>query len=308
MNSIGMNRRAIRKKHWKAEWQLHMLLLPAMVLLLIFAYLPMFGNIMAFQDYKPGLGFLHSKLVGLKYFKTLFALPNIGRVVSNTLTIAILKIVLGTLSAIILALLLNEIRSGWFQRIVQTIVYLPHFVSWVILGSILTVMLASDGLINRCLGWFGLEPVFFLGDNFWFRVVLIVSDIWKEVGFGTIIYLAAIMGVDMALYEAAIVDGAGRWKQTWHVTLPAMMPVIVLVSTLNLGGLLNAGFDQIFNMYNSLVMEGSDIIDTFVYRLGMESAKFSLATAVGLIKSLISVVLISSSYYLAYHFADYRVF
>ena len=169
-------------------------------------------------------------------------------------------------------------------------------------------MLSSDGMINNLIVAMGGQPIFFLGDNGWFRFILILTDVWKGVGFGTVVYLAAITAIDPTLYEAAVMDGAGRIRQTWHVTIPGMMPIIVLMAMLNLGNLMNAGFDQIFNMYNTLVMDSSDIIDTLVYRLGMVSAKFSLATAVGLLKSVITMILMSVSYFLAYKFADYRVF
>ena len=169
-------------------------------------------------------------------------------------------------------------------------------------------MLSNDGMINNLIVAMGGQPIFFLGDNGWFRFILILTDVWKGVGFGTVVYLAAITAIDPTLYEAAVMDGAGRIRQTWHVTIPGMMPIIVLMAMLNLGNLMNAGFDQIFNMYNTLVMDSSDIIDTLVYRLGMVSAKFSLATAVGLLKSVITMILMSVSYFLAYKFADYRVF
>ncbi|GHU66416.1 protein lplB [Clostridia bacterium] len=296
------------KTYIKREYALHLMMIPAIIFLLIFAYYPMYGNIMAFQDFNPGKGFLHSPYAGLKHFRTLIALPNIGNVFSNTVVIALLKISIGTLSAIIVALMLNEVRSNLLRRSVQTIIYLPYFLSWVILGTIFTSMFNASGLFNIIIQNLTGETIFFLGDNRWFRILLIATDVWKNVGFGTVVYLAAITGIDPSLYEAAVVDGAGRGKQTWHITLPGMMPIIVLVSMLNLGGLLNAGFDQIFNMYNNLVMDSADIIDTLVYRLGLQSAKFSLSTAVGLLKSVISLVLISTSYYLAYRFADYRVF
>ena len=226
----------------------------------------------------------------------------------NTVFLASSKLICGTICSIVLALLLNEVRSSLYRRTIQTVVYMPYFLSWVILGSIFTSMLDSDGLVNQVIMMLGGEPIFFLGDNGWFRFILVATDVWKGMGFGTVVYLAAITGIDPTLYEAAVMDGAGRMKQTWHVTLPGMMPIIALTAMLNLGNLMNAGFDQVFNMYNTLVMESADIIDTLVYRLGMVSAKFSLATAVGLLKSVISMVLIATSYILAYKFADYRVF
>lgn len=299
---------AKRRIDWRLEAPLHLMMLPAVILLAIFCYYPLYGNIMAFQNFNPGLGFLHSPFVGLKYFKTLMALPNIGKVFFNTVFIAAAKIFFGTLSAIVLSLMLNEVRRTGYRRMVQTVVYMPYFLSWVILGSIFTSMLSSDGMVNQVIVSLGGQPIFFLGDNAWFRFILIATDVWKGVGFGTVVYLAAITAIDPTLYEAAVMDGAGRIRQTLHVTIPGMMPIIVLMAMLNLGNLMNAGFDQIFNMYNSLVMDSSDIIDTLVYRLGMVSAKFSLATAVGLLKSVITMALMSVSYFLAYKFADYRVF
>jgi len=297
-----------QKINWRMEIPLHIMMIPAVILLAIFSYFPMLGNVMAFQNFKAGLGFLHSPWAGLKYFRTLFALPDIGQVFYNTVSIAAAKLFFGTVAAIILALMLNEVRSNLYRRVIQTIVYMPHFLSWVILGTIFTSMFAGDGMVNQLIKRMGGQEIFFLGSNKWFRFLLIATDVWKGVGFGTVVYLAAITSIDPTLYEAAIMDGAGRWRQTWHVTLPGMLPIIVLMAMLNLGQLMNAGFDQIFNMYNSLVMDTADIIDTLVYRLGMQSAKFSLATAVGLFKSVISMILISVSYFLAYKFADYRVF
>lgn len=297
-----------KKINWKLEFPLHIMMLPSLILLAIFCYYPMYGNVMAFQNFNPGLGFTNSPWAGLKYFRTLFALPDIDQVFFNTVFLAASKLICGTFCSIVLALLLNEVRSSLYRRTIQTVVYMPYFLSWVILGSIFTSMLDSDGMVNQVIMMLGGEPIFFLGDNGWFRFILVATDVWKGVGFGTVVYLAAITGIDPTLYEAAVMDGAGRFKQTWHVTLPGMMPIIVLTAMLNLGNLMNAGFDQIFNMYNPLVMESADIIDTLVYRLGMVSAKFSLATAVGLLKSVISMALIATSYALAYKFADYRVF
>ena len=300
--------RRSRHINWKMELPLHVMMIPAIVCLAIFCYFPMYGNIMAFQNFKPGKGFLNSEIVGLKYFRQLFALPNIWQVLSNTVSIATLKIVFGTLSAILVALLLNELRCVAYKRVIQTIIYMPHFLSWVILGSIFTSMLDSQGVINSIIVACGGTTKFFLGDGWWFRLILIITDVWKGVGFNTVVYLAAITSIDPTLYEAAVMDGAGRIRQTWYVTLPGMMPIIVLMALLSLGNVLNAGFDQIFNMYNTTMLDVSDIIDTLVYRLGMISAKFSLATAVGLLKSVVSMILIAASYYLAYRFADYRVF
>lgn len=293
----------------RGTWMLHLMLVPAVVLTFVFSYVPMFGILMAFQQYKPRLGFLHSPWVGLEHFSFMLHNDYFLRITGNTLFFACIKIMLNLIIPFVFALLLNEVRRSFVKRAVQTLVYLPHFMSWVILAGILIDVLSQTGLLNRLLvGLFGIQPIFFLGDGAWFRLVVIASDVWKEFGFSTIVFLAALAGVHPALYEAAEVDGASRWKQTWHVTIPSLIPILVVVATLALGGVLNANFDQIFNLYNSLVYDKGDIIDTFVYRQGLLSSQFSFATAVGLFKSLISLILIGVSYTLAYRFANYRIF
>lgn len=220
-----------------------------------------------------------------------------------------MKIIAGLVVPITIAILLNELRQEWMKRTFQTMVYLPHFLSWVLLsGIIIDVLSPSTGIVNQILGLFGAKPIFFLGDNKWFPYVMVITDVWKEFGFGTIIYLAALTNINPSLYEAAEIDGAGRWKQTINVTLPGMMPIIVLMLTLNIGNVLNAGFDQIFNLYSPQVYESGDVIDTFVYRMGIEQAQYGFATAVGLLKSVVSFILISVSYVMAYRFANYRIF
>ncbi len=236
-------------------------------------------------------------------------LPNFDNIMWNTFYIAMMKVILGLLVPIVIAILLNEVRHMALKRGVQTAIYLPHFLSWVVLGGIFIEILSpNDGLVNRALQSFGIEPIFFLGDNRWFPNTMILTDVWKEFGYGTIIYLAALTSINPNLYEAAQIDGASRWRQTLHVTLPGMQMVIVLLMVLNLGNLLNAGFDQIFNMYSPMVYESGDILDTFVYRIGLLDAQFGVATAVGLFKSVIALVLVSVSYYIAYKVADYRIF
>lgn len=300
------------KNKWnlKKNWPLHLLLLPAVIIAIIFQYGPMVGLVMAFQNYKPWLGFINSPWVGLEHFRTMLEYPDAKQVIWNTLVIAVLKIIFQLIVPITFALLLNEVYQMTFKRTVQTIVYLPHFLSWVILGGILIDMLSPEGgLINNILvPILHIEPIFFLGDNTWFRFVVIVSDIWKEFGFNTIVFLAAITSINPNMYEAALMDGANRWKQTIYITLPAMLPIIIVVGTLSLGGILNAGFDQIFNLYNPLVYETGDIIDTYVYRVGLQNGDFSYATAVGLFRSLISFVLVVVGYWLAYKIAKYRIF
>jgi len=298
----------IREKQG-GEASLHLMLLPGVLFVLAFCYYPMTGIAIAFEHFIPTKGFFRSEWVGLEHFHYLFQLPNFGSVLRNTVWIATMKIVLGLVVPILFALLLNEVRRTAFKRSVQTMVYLPHFLSWVILGGVLIDILSpSSGIVNSFLGYFGLGPVFFLGDEKWFPYVLVVSDIWKEFGFSTIVFLAAITSINPTLYEAAVMDGAGRIKQTIHVTLPGMMPIIVLMLTLSLGNVLNAGFDQVFNLYSPQVYSTGDIIDTLVYRIGLVDAQYSLATAVGLFKSVISLILITISYTLAYRLANYRIF
>nr|WP_307586248.1 ABC transporter permease subunit [Paenibacillus wynnii] len=286
------------------------MILPALILTIIFSYIPMAGLAIAFKNYKPGLGFSKSKWVGLEHFQYLFSIPENVQIIWNTLIIAGLKMVAGLIVPFIFALLLNEVRKMRFKKAVQTIVYMPHFLSWVILGGILSDLLARDGgLVNQVLvSLFGIKPIFFLGDGNWFRFVVVISDVWKEFGFNTIVFLASLAGINPALYEAAEVDGAGRWQQTRSITIPSLLPITIVVGTLALGNVLNAGFDQIFNLYNALVYDKGDIIDTFVYRLGIIDGKFSFSTAVGLFKSVVSFVLIVSAYRISYKLANYRIF
>lgn len=284
------------------------MLLPAAIVTLIFAYVPMGGLIMAFQDFKPYDGMFGSKFIGLEHFRFMFEYPDSKQVIWNTLIISSLKIVFGLLVPFVFAILLNEIRKMFFKRVVQTLVYLPHFISWVILGAILTDMLGSKGIVNTTLTAMGFDSIFWLGDGDWFRFTVVVSDIWQNFGFNTIVFLAALAGVNPSLYEAAEVDGANRWKQTIHITVPAMIPIAVVVGTLSLGNILNGGFDQIFNLYNSLVYDKGDIIDTFVYRTAILNGQYSFGTAVGLFKSVIGLILIVFSYRMAYKYAGYRIF
>ncbi|SFJ80389.1 putative aldouronate transport system permease protein [Paenibacillus sp. UNC496MF] len=296
-------------KRWAREWYFHAMLLPAVALVLIYCYGPMAGMAIAFEKYVPAKGIIDSKWVGLANFDFVLSLPDTYRVLYNTVFIAFMKMVCGLIAPLTTALLLNELRKIAFKRVFQTLIYLPHFLSWIILGGILLDILSpSSGLVNQVLKSFGIEPVFFLGDNRWFPFVLVATDVWKEFGFGTIVYLAALTGINPALYEAAEIDGAGRWKQTLNVTLPGIVPIIVLLSTLSLGQILNAGFDQVFNLYNSQVYESGDIIDTLVYRLGLEQYQYGVATAIGLFKSVVSFLFISLSYALAYRYANYRIF
>ncbi len=286
-----------------------MVLLPLLVLI-VFSYVPMAGIVIAFQKFIPAKGlFGDQKWIGLDNFIYIANLPHAARAFRNSLIIASLKIVFGLVVPIIVAVLLNDIRIKGLRRTIQTVIYLPDFLSWVILAGVLIDILSpSRGFVNRMIIATGFKPIFFLADPGWFRVMIVVSHVWKEFGFGTIIYLAAITTIDPGFYEAAVMDGARRFRQMWHITIPGMAMVIILIAALSLGSVLNAGFEQILNLYNPLVYETGDIIDTLVYRTGIIEAQYGPATAVGLFQSAVALMLISASYYLAYRFANYRIF
>lgn len=281
---------------------------PGMLWLFFFSIVPMVGILMAFQDFKPKRGIFGSKFVGWENFEYLFSMKDAQNVIMNTIIIAFAKIVLNMIVPLAFALMLNEVRRIRFKKTVQTIVYLPHFLSWVILASVMTNIFGYDGIVNLIGGLFGYEKKVFLSDAGFFRGFIIWTDVWKEFGYNAVIYLAALTGINPALYEASAIDGAGRWKQTLHITLPGLSTTVVLLTVLALGNILNAGFDQVFNTYNPMVYSTVDILDTWVYRIGLTKLQFSLATAAGLFKSVVSFVLIVISYALAYKFADYTIF
>lgn len=308
--SIPPVKKKSRFSYLKKEYPFHLFLLPAVILVFIYMYLPMAGLKIAFEKFIPAKGlFGNQKFIGWDNFIYLAHLPNAISALRNTVVIAIWKIILHLLVPIVVSLMLNEVRSNAFRRTAQTLIYLPHFLSWIILGSILIDILStSGGLVNNFLGLFGIEPIFFLGSNAYFRGTVIITDVWKEFGFGTIVYLAAITNIDPTQYEAATIDGANRFQRMLHVTLPNMRMIIVLMMVLSLGNVLNAGFDQVYNLYSPQVYETGDVLDTFIYRVGMLDAQFGVATAMGMFKSVVSTLFISVSYFCAYKFADYRIF
>ncbi|MFC4305387.1 ABC transporter permease subunit [Cohnella boryungensis] len=308
--NLKATRKSEKRKGYKIPWMLHLMVLPAVLLVFVFSYLPMSGIVIAFQDYKAALGITGSHWVGLKHFHYMFENDYFVKIIWNTLLFACSKVALNLIIPFTFALLLNEVRHMGYKRSIQTLVYLPHFLSWVILSGILIDLLSQTGIVNQFLMYvFDLQkPIFFLGDGTWFRLTIIFSDVWKEFGFNTIIFLAALAGINPSLYEAAEVDGAGRFKQTMFVTIPSLVPIFIVVATLALGNVLNANFDQVFNLYSPMIYQQGDIIDTFVYREGLLSGQFSFATAVSLFKSVISLVLIIISYRLAYKLAGYRIF
>ena len=284
------------------------MLLPGMIFLVIFSIIPMFGIVMAFQNFVPAKGIFGSKFVGLAQFQRLFMLPDFRQILENTLIIALSKIIIGTLLAIVFAVLLNECRNVRYKRFIQTAVYLPHFLSWVILAVMFSNIFSYTGIINQLITALGGEPVMFMISNTWFRPIIIGTDVWKEFGYNAVIYVAAMTSIDPSLYEAADIDGAGRWKKIMHITLPGILPTIILMGTLSIGNVLNAGFDQVFNMYSPLVYRTGDIIDTYVYREGLVNIQYSFATAVGLFKSILSFALLTTAYKLADKFCGYRIF
>jgi putative aldouronate transport system permease protein len=286
----------------------HLMLLPGVLLLIVFHVVPMFGAAIAFQDFKIGRGIWGSEWIGLENFTYLFQIRDSGVIFYNTVFIAVCKIIAHLIVPLVFALMLNEVRQMAIKRWVQTVVYLPHFISWVILAGIVIDMLSLNGIVNQTLQALGIKPILFLASNTWFPVIVIGSDIWKEFGFAAIVYLAALAGINPSLYEAAEMDGATRLQQLRYISLPGIASTIVLLATLSIGNVLNAGFDQIFNLYNPLVYESGDIIDTYVYRVGLVQAQYGFATAVGLLKSAIGFVLIVLSYRLAYKYANYRIF
>ncbi len=295
------------KQYIRRAWPLYVMLIPGVVFVLLFRYYPMYGIVIAFQDFSPAKGFFNSPWIGWENFEFFFSLPDFGRTFGNTLFIAIAKIVADQIGAIILALLLNEARVLLFRRSIQTLIYLPYFLSWIVLGGILLDVLAPHGILNQAIGNFGIKPQLFLGSNDWFRGTIILSGFWKNVGFSTIIYLAALTAINPVLHEAAAIDGAGRLRRIWHITLPGIRPTIVLLAALSLGDVLEAGFEQILTLYSPAVYRTGDIIDTYVYRVGLVSAQYSLAGAVGLFKSFIGFFLIVLSYWLADRYAGYRI-
>ncbi|MBD5474998.1 MAG: sugar ABC transporter permease [Lachnospiraceae bacterium] len=301
------SKKKIDKTKLRNQAQYHLMLLPGVIITLIFCYIPLYGLIIAFEDYNPGLGFA-SPWVGLDNFKFLFNQPNFVRTIWNTLYIAVFKLLLGIIVPVTFAVLLNEMISNKVKRVYQTLIYIPNFMSWVILAGVMMDLLGSDGAINVLLGKLGIEAISFLGNAKVFPWTMIISDVWKGFGYGTIVYLAALTGIDPGLYESATLDGATRWQKIRYITVPLLKPTIVLMLVLALGGVLNAGFDQVFNLYSPVVYSTGDIIDTYVYRLGIQQAQYSIGAAVGLFKSLVSCILVCVSYYMADKLAGYKIF
>lgn len=278
---------------YKKYFSLFVMFIPAIIFFVVFKYIPMYGVTLAFKDYNIAKGILASEWVGLEHFEKLMRTSTFTRAVRNTIFISFGKLLFGFPAPIILALLLNEVKNIKFKKVVQTISYMPHFLSWVILAGIFNQFFSpSTGVINYILGCFRIDPIYFLASNEWFRPVLIGTSIWQGVGWGTVVYIAAITGINPEYYEAAECDGATRFQKMFKITLPLLAPTIAVLFILRVGSVLDAGFDQVFNMYSAAVYETGDIIDTYVYRVGLGDMKYDVATAVGLFKNAIGFVLV----------------
>ena len=310
--SREMDKTTARAKKWdkfKRELPLYFMILPAFVLVAIYSYGAMLYTGIAFTRFVPTAGMRGSDFIGFDNFRTLFNMPSFWPIIRNTVFIAFSKMVGLIVVPVAFSLMLNEVRNNFAKRGLQTMVYLPHFISWIVLAGIFRDILSpSTGIVNLSLMRMGADPIFFLGDQFWFPLTMIMTDIWKGFGFGSVIYLAGLTAIDPALYEASEIDGANRWRQTWHVTLPGITSLIVLLSVLSLGNILNGGFDQIVNMYSPVVYATGDILDTFIFRMGIENAQFAIATTAGLFRSFISLLFVVAGYYMADKFAGYSIY
>lgn len=291
------------RKAWRYR-QIYLLILPTIIYFIVFAYIPFYGLQLAFKDFQIFRGIWVSPWVGFEHFETLFSSEKFPQLLRNTLLISAYRLIFGFPVPILFALLLNEVTHIWFKRSVQTITYFPHFLSWVVMAGIVINLLGPTGIINSLLQDMGYGSVNFLTNPDLFRTNLVVTGILKEFGWGAIIYLAALTGIDPQLYEAAKIDGAGKLRQIWDITLPGLRPVMAVLLVLSMGTLLEAGFDQVFMLLNGAVLQTGDIIDTYVYRVGLLEAEFELATAVGLFKGVVGMVMIISANYALRRFGE----
>jgi putative aldouronate transport system permease protein len=288
---------------------LYLLALPGVLYFLLFKYVPMWGIVISFQDYSPYAGVFNSPWVGLEHFQRFFSNPDFIKLFRNTMAINVLNLFFFFPLPIIISLLLNELRGEWFKRSIQSIVYLPHFLSWVIIvGISFLLMSQTEGILNKLLIAFGFDKIDFLTNPDYFWLLLTVQTIWKDAGWGTIIFLAAIAGVDTQLYEAAKMDGAARFRQIWHVTLPAIRNVIIILLILRIGHIMDVGFEQVYLMMNGAVSEVADVFDTYVFRVGVQQGQFSFSTAVGLFKSVVGLILVIGANKLAKKFGEEGVY
>lgn len=302
-----------RRKGWVRDLvrdrYLYLMLLPGIIYFIIFKYIPMFGLAMAFQDYKPFVGFIESPWVGFKHFERFFTEPQFWMLFRNTAILALYNLIFFFPLPIILSLMLNEVRKEAYKRTIQTMVYVPHFVSWVVVVGIFYLLFTTEGgLVNELIFWLTGKKIAFLLAPEWFRFMIIIQSIWKEVGWGTIIFLAALAGVDPQLYEAARIDGANRWRQIWHITLPAIRSTIVILLILRLGNFLDSGFEQIFLMLTPTNREVGEVFDTYVYVKGLTQMQYSYSSAVGMFKSIVGLILVVGANWLAKKFGEEGIY
>jgi putative aldouronate transport system permease protein len=289
---LGLRPHARRRAAFQRQWPLYVMVLPGIIFFLALRVVPLGGSVIAFQDYRITRGILASPWVGLKHFVRFFTYPDLQRVFWNTVIIACYNLVLAFPFPILLALLFNEVRGMAFRKTIQTVSYLPHFFSWVIVAGLTFDILSSTGFVNSLRGLLGREAILFMQRERYFRGIVVLTGIWKEAGWGTIIILAAISGIDVELYEAAVVDGAGRGAQAFQITLPLLFPTLVILFLLNVGSFLDLGFEHIFNLLTPMTFSVGDVLDTYVYRVGILEAQYSLTTAIGLFQSCIGFLLI----------------
>ena len=282
--------------HFKREWQIYVMLLPTIIWFIVFLYKPMYGLQIAFKDYSIFRGVANSPWVGWEHFQTLFANDSFIRAVRNTVTISFYNLLFGFPAPIILALMFNEILHATYKRTAQTIVYLPHFISTVIIaGIVITAFSPSAGIVNALLEWLGIDPIYFLIKPEWFRPIYIGSGIWQEAGFSSIVFLAAIAGVNPSLYESAVVDGASRWQMMWKITIPSILPTIIIMLIIRIGNLLEVGFELIILLYQPATYETADVINTLIYRQGIQGAQYDLAAAAGLFNAVVAFILVMTA-------------
>ncbi len=292
------------KSHLKNNWELYIIALPVVLYYLVFKYYPIYGAVIAFQEYSPGNGFFDGPWVGMKHFVDFVNSADFWRLLRNTLSISVSNLIFGFPAPIILALLINEVTNLKFKKVVQSITYVPHFISLVVICGMIKTFVGSDGIISGLLTPFIGEKVDMLTRENLFLPIYVVSDIWQGVGWGSIIYISALAGIDTQLYEAAKCDGAGRMKQLWHITLPGLAPTIIIMLLLRVGGLLSVGYEKIILLYNSLIYNKSDVISSYVYRMAFEGQQWSYTTAIGLFNSVINFVLLFFANEMSKKFAD----
>lgn len=307
-NAAAPRRSLLARSKIKDTWPMHLMMLGPMFMIILFAYVPMVGIVIAFQDYIPTKGFFGSEWINFENFEYMFMLPDIWQIIGNTLVISVLKIVTTIGASIIFALLISEVKSKTLNKVSQSVILFPWFISWVILGNIFKDAFGLNGMVNQMIKSLGMEEVFFFGENGLFRGLLIGTNVWKDLGYNMVILLTAISGIDPTLYEAATIDGANKFQQKLKITLPSIMPMIILLVTLALGGILNAGFEQVLVLYNNAVLDSSEILDTYIFKISYYESQHSLGTAVGLFKSVVGTICLCTSYFLANKLAGYRIF